>query len=74
MRLSGHVARMGEARNAYRILVGKPEGERLCSTTDLVVKVFTPRLVIFELCSVSLVKEDEVGMACSTNGGGEECI
>jgi hypothetical protein len=24
----GHVARMGEAGNAYRILVGKPEGER----------------------------------------------
>jgi hypothetical protein len=26
---AGHVARMGEKRNAYRILVGKPEGERL---------------------------------------------
>jgi hypothetical protein len=25
---SGHVARMGEKRNAYRILVGKPEGKR----------------------------------------------
>ncbi|PNF15776.1 hypothetical protein B7P43_G10443 [Cryptotermes secundus] len=25
---SGHVARMGEKRNAYRILVGKPEGSR----------------------------------------------
>jgi hypothetical protein len=24
----GHVARMGEKRNAYRILVGKPEGKR----------------------------------------------
>jgi hypothetical protein len=28
MRLAGHVARMGEKRNACRILVGKPEGER----------------------------------------------
>jgi hypothetical protein len=28
MRWVGHVARMGEARNAYRILVGKPEGKR----------------------------------------------
>jgi hypothetical protein len=28
MRLSGHVAQMGEKRNAYRILVGKPEGKR----------------------------------------------
>jgi hypothetical protein len=28
MRWAGHVARMGEYRNAYRILVGKPEGRR----------------------------------------------
>jgi hypothetical protein len=27
MRWAGHVARMGERRNAYRILVGKPEGK-----------------------------------------------
>jgi hypothetical protein len=27
MRLAGHVARMGEKRNAYRLLVGKPEGK-----------------------------------------------
>jgi hypothetical protein len=26
MRWAEHVARMGEKRNAYRILVGKPEG------------------------------------------------
>jgi hypothetical protein len=29
MRWSGHVALTGETRNAYRILVGKPEGKRL---------------------------------------------
>jgi hypothetical protein len=28
MRWAGHVARMGETRNAYRIFVGKPEGKR----------------------------------------------
>jgi hypothetical protein len=28
MRWLGHVARMGEKRNAYRILVGKPERKR----------------------------------------------
>jgi hypothetical protein len=27
MRWAGHVTRMGEKRNAYRILVGKPEGD-----------------------------------------------
>jgi hypothetical protein len=28
MRWAGHVTRMGEKRNAYRRLVGKPEGKR----------------------------------------------
>ena len=28
MRWAGHVARMGEERGAYRMLVGKPEGKR----------------------------------------------
>jgi hypothetical protein len=28
MRWAEHVARMGEKRNAYRLLVGKPEGRR----------------------------------------------
>jgi hypothetical protein len=28
MRWEGHVVRMGEKRNAYRILMGKPEGMR----------------------------------------------
>jgi hypothetical protein len=28
MQWAGHVARMGEKRNAYRILVGEPEGKR----------------------------------------------
>jgi hypothetical protein len=28
MRWAGHVARMGEKRNAFRLLVGKPDGKR----------------------------------------------
>jgi hypothetical protein len=28
MKWAGHVTRMGEKRNSYRILVGKPEGKR----------------------------------------------
>jgi hypothetical protein len=28
MRWAGHVARMGEKRNVYRLLVGEPEGKR----------------------------------------------
>jgi hypothetical protein len=33
MRLAGHVARMGEKRNAYRLLVGKPEGKNTTRKT-----------------------------------------
>jgi hypothetical protein len=29
MRVTGHVARLGDRRGAYRVLVGKPEGNRL---------------------------------------------
>jgi hypothetical protein len=29
MRWAGYITRMEEERNAYRILVGKPEGKRL---------------------------------------------
>jgi hypothetical protein len=32
VRWAGHVARMGENRNAYRILVRKSEGKRLLET------------------------------------------
>jgi hypothetical protein len=28
IRLTGHVARLGERRGVYRVLVGKPEGKR----------------------------------------------
>jgi hypothetical protein len=28
MKLAGHVARIGEKSNVYRLLVGKPEGRR----------------------------------------------
>jgi hypothetical protein len=28
MKWAGHAARMGKQRNAYRLLVGKPEGKR----------------------------------------------
>ncbi|KAJ4444743.1 hypothetical protein ANN_06540 [Periplaneta americana] len=28
LRWAGHVARMGESRNAYRVLIGRPEGKR----------------------------------------------
>jgi hypothetical protein len=33
MKLAGHAIRMGEKRNAYSILVGKPEGKRALGRT-----------------------------------------
>jgi hypothetical protein len=35
MRRAGHVARIGEKRNAYRILVAKPEGKRPLEDHDV---------------------------------------
>jgi hypothetical protein len=32
MRWEGHIARMGVKMNAYRIMVGKPEGKRFIKT------------------------------------------
>jgi hypothetical protein len=34
MRWAGHVARMGEKRNVYRLLVGKPEGKKITRKTE----------------------------------------
>jgi hypothetical protein len=39
MRWAGHVAYMGEMRNAYRILVGKSEGKRPLGRHRLRLKV-----------------------------------
>jgi hypothetical protein len=36
MKWAGHVARLGEKRNAYRLLVGKPEGKTTRKTKTLV--------------------------------------
>jgi hypothetical protein len=41
MRWAGHVARMGETRNAFRILVGKPEGKRPLGGKLLPQYIFT---------------------------------
>jgi len=35
MRWAGHVARMGERRGVYRVLVGKPGGKRPLGKTRL---------------------------------------
>jgi hypothetical protein len=35
MRWAGHLARMGEKRNVYRILMGKSEGKRLLGRQEI---------------------------------------
>jgi hypothetical protein len=37
MRWAGHVARMGEKRNAYRLMAGKPDGKRPLNIFGLIV-------------------------------------
>ncbi|KAJ4429826.1 hypothetical protein ANN_22030 [Periplaneta americana] len=37
LRWAGHVARMGESRNAYRVIVGRPKGKDLCGGRDAVI-------------------------------------
>jgi hypothetical protein len=54
MRWAGHVARMGEKRNAYRLLVGKPEGKR---------PLGRPRLRWINNMKVGLNVVDWIGLA-----------
>jgi hypothetical protein len=39
MRIAGHVARVGEKRNTYWVLVGKPEGKRPLARWEHNIKV-----------------------------------
>jgi hypothetical protein len=54
MRWVGHVARMGEKRNVYRLLVGKPEGKR---------PLGRPRWRWVDLAEVGLGGMDWISMA-----------
>jgi hypothetical protein len=38
MKWAGHVTRMGEKRNAYRIMVGRPEAKRPLGTPKTILK------------------------------------
>ena len=66
MRWAGHVARMGEERGAYRVLVGKPEGKR---------PLGRPRLrwvdnIRMDLQEVGCGYVDWIGLAQDRDGGG----
>jgi hypothetical protein len=72
MRWAGHVARMGEGRGLYRVLVGRPEGRR---------PLRRPRRrwednIRMDLREVGCgkIKKNEMGGACSSYGGGEMCV
>jgi hypothetical protein len=62
-----HVARIGEERNAYRLLVGKPEGKR---------PLGRPRRRWVDSNRMDLVEVGwgYVDWTCSTNGGEEERV
>jgi hypothetical protein len=58
MRWAGHVARIGEKRNGYMLLVGKPEGKR---------PLRRPRRRWVDNIRMDLWRGG-MGSACSTNG------
>jgi hypothetical protein len=58
MRWAGHIARMGEKRNAYRLLVGQPEGKR---------PLGRPRLRWVDLGEVGWGDVDWIGLAQDRN-------
>ena len=52
MRWAGHVARMGEKRGVYRVLLGKPEGRRTLRRN----------------CAGDKIEKNEMGWACGAYG------
>jgi hypothetical protein len=64
MRWAGHVARMGEKRNAYRLLVGKPEGKSTLGRP----KRRSVNNIIMDLGEVRLGDVDWIGLAQDSNG------
>jgi hypothetical protein len=60
MRWVGNVARMGERRGVYRVLVGKREGKR---------PLGRPRRIWEDNIKMDLIEKNEIGGACSAYGG-----
>jgi hypothetical protein len=65
MRWAGHVARMEEKRNAYRLLVGKPEGRR---------PLERPRRRWLDNIRMDLVELEWSDVDCLRIGTGEELL
>jgi hypothetical protein len=59
MTWAGHVSRIGEKMNAYKLLVGEPEGSRL---------VGRPRYRCVDNIKMDLVEIELGGRACSGSG------
>ncbi|KAJ4443931.1 hypothetical protein ANN_05720 [Periplaneta americana] len=62
LRWAGHVARMGESRNAYRVLVGRPEGirplgrpRRRWEAGLMLLRIGTDGGLIFAICALFTV-------------------
>jgi hypothetical protein len=46
MRWTGHMVRMGKLRNAYKILVEKPEGKRPFKDLGVVGRIVSKRILM----------------------------
>jgi hypothetical protein len=64
---AGHVARMGEKRNAYRILVGKPEGKSPLRNQDVggwtILKWILDRMGWYGMDWIDLAQDGDQGRA-----------
>jgi CRISPR/Cas system-associated protein Cas7 (RAMP superfamily) len=58
MRWAGHVAHMVDMKNAYKILVGKPEGKRQSEDTGIY-----GRIILMDLRETGLDDVDWIHMA-----------
>ena len=81
MRWARHVARIGERRGVYRVLVGKPEGKRLLGRprrrweNDIKMNLQEVGCTLLkQYCASEKNKKNEMGGACSAYGGEGRCI
>ena len=63
MRWAGHVARMGEERGVYRVLVGKPEGRPRCRWVDN-ISMDLQEVGCGYMDCIGLVQDRQVADAC----------
>ncbi|KAJ4444435.1 hypothetical protein ANN_06227, partial [Periplaneta americana] len=74
LRWAGHVARMGESRNAYRVLVGRQEGKRPLGRPGALKAICKTRKVSNVIRSKFQISSDEVEKELDVSGAWENIL